>query len=106
MKTPTTALLVVIAVLLAANLFVSLPPQEAQAQAQPPPFPPPVDDTPTVIGVSAIVIGTGLGDVSFIYRIWSDGMVEENRFVFNTNNCPGAAEGHLAGWCGWTTVPE
>ncbi len=32
MKTPTTVLLVVIAALLAANLFGNLPPQEARAQ--------------------------------------------------------------------------
>ena len=32
MKTPTTVLLVVIAALLAANLIVNLPPQEARAQ--------------------------------------------------------------------------
>ena len=51
MKTPTTVLLVVIALLLAANLI----PATAQS---PPPFDPPQEPTePTVIGIAATHVG-------------------------------------------------
>ncbi len=95
MKTPTTVLLVVIAALLAANLFVNLPAQEATAQAQPPPFPPPVDDSPRPVGIAATHWKTTSGiNTHFVYRVWSDGRVERNR------------RNHTGPWLGWETVPE
>ena len=68
------ALLAVVAVLLGLNLFVSLPPQEATAQAQPPPFPPPVDDSPRLVGITVTEAGASF---QHVLRLWSDGVVEQ-----------------------------
>ena len=88
MKTPTTVLLVVIAVLLAVNLI----PATAQ---QPPDFLDPPDSEPSVVGITATQFHHGaLGDIHWVYRLWSDGMVERNQQFFSGN------------WQGWTTVPE
>ena len=90
---PTTLLLAIIAALLAANLFVSLP--AATAGGPDDDDRPTTPTTPTVIGIAAIRIPAGGGNQRpQIFRIWSDGMVEENIKL-----CGGV-------WCGWETVPE
>ena len=66
MKTPTTVLLVVIAALLAANLFVTLPEAKAQPSLR-------AAEVPHVIQVEP---GAGLR----VYRVWSDGVIEEAMF--------------------------
>ncbi len=97
---PITLLLAIIAALLAANLFVSLPPQEAQAQS-PPPFDPPQEPTePTVIGIAATQ-GHSNSNSRTIYRVWSDGTTEENRHCFFSGSPIGGWD-----WCGWEPVPE
>ena len=76
MKTPTTVLLAVIAALLAANLFVNLPPQEAKAQLHH--HPPP----PTVVTMS--IHTTPSGEFARVFRLWSDGSVDTTRVIFET----------------------
>ena len=90
MKTPTTVLLVVIAVLLAANLFVNLPPQEATAQPHRPVanlFNPPPE--PTVVSVSLEQLWTASGPTRDfrIVRAGGDGEVDvsQGRFASATS---------------------
>ena len=96
---PTTVLLVVIAALLAANLFVNLPPQEAQAQAQPPPFPPPVDDSPRLVGITV--------KSQYVLRLWSDGVVE-HRVAGNGGNGSGPLNWDPGSvqFTGWTEIVQ
>lgn len=47
---------------------------------------------PKVVGIAAHSGINGSG--STIYRIWDDGLVEQNK------TCP------MSEWCGWTIVPE
>ncbi len=66
---PTTVLLAVIAVLLAVNFVVNLPPQEATAQ-------------PSLRAAAVphvIQVEPGLVNAS-VYRLWSDGVIEEAVF--------------------------
>ncbi len=90
MKTPTTVLLVVIAALLAANLFVNLPPREATAQ------PHLKADAPHVIQV---VQGPAFDPR--IYRLWSDGVIEEALFGSVNWACEPISPGF-----GWQVIPE
>ncbi len=71
MKPPATILLVVIAALLAANLFVNLSPQVG---ASPPRTALSGDDDEAVlVGISVIDAGANFRHV---LRLWSDGVVE------------------------------
>ncbi len=92
MKTPTTVLLVVIAALLAANLIVNLPPQEVKAQSHLHAV------VPHVIQVEP---GAGLR----VYRLWSDGVIEEAMFEdvnFDANaGCVPGVPGMA-----WQVIPE
>ncbi len=63
MKTPTTVLLVVIAALLAANLFVNLPEAKAQPSLRAAAVPHVIQVEPGLISAS-------------VYRLWSDGVIE------------------------------
>ncbi len=66
---PTTVLLAVIAVLLAVNFVVNLPPQEATAQPS--------------LRAAAVphVIQVEVGAINAsVYRLWSDGVIEETVF--------------------------
>ena len=93
MKTPATVLLVVIAVLLAANLVVNLSPQVG---ANPPRTALSGDDDDEAVLVGISVAGTG----NFhILRLWSDGVVEE-RVASNGGNPSGPLNWHA------TIVPE
>ena len=90
MKTPTTVLLVVIAALLAANLFVNLPPQEATAQPS--------------LRAAAVphVIQVEVGAINApVYRLWSDGVIEETIFDGPVNGCNPPPTGF-----GWQVIPE
>ena len=64
MKTPATVLLVVIAALLAVNLIVNLPTQEAKAQSH--------LKAPQLVDVAVV----RPADHPTIVRIWSDGFAE------------------------------
>ena len=66
---PTTVLLAIIALLLAANLIVNLPPQEAKAQSHLHTL------APHVIQVEALATATGR-----VFRLWSDGVIEGAKF--------------------------
>ena len=74
MKTPTTVLLVVIAALLAANLFVNLSPQVG---ANPPRTALSGDDDDVVL------VGISVWSGSKVIRLWSDGVVEERQAHIN-----------------------
>ncbi len=63
---PTTVLLAVIAALLAANLIVNLPPQEAKAQTHLAA----IGNGDDVVLVGISVVGTGAG-LFHILRLWS-----------------------------------
>ncbi len=84
-------MLVVIAALLAANLFVNLPPQEAKAQ------PHLKAEAPQVIQV---VQGEG-SNAPRVYRLWSDGVIEEARFDCVNWECEPVSPGF-----GWQVIPE
>ena len=93
MKTSATVLLVVIAALLAANLFVNLPPQEATAQ-------PHLTAAPHVIQVEP-----GAGNNPRIYRLWSDGVIEETIFDGHVNSDTSCVPPSTPGF-GWQVIPE
>ncbi len=88
MKTPTTVLLAVIAALLAANLFVTLPPQEATAQ-------------PSLRAAAVPHVIQVEPAPSRIYRLWSDGVIEEARFDSVNAACVPESGGF-----GWQVIPE
>ncbi len=69
---PTTVLLAIIALLLAANLFVNLPPQEAKAQTQ---LRAAAGDDDDVVLVG-IAVTESSGAFRHVLRLWSDGVVE------------------------------
>ncbi len=95
MKTPTTVLLVVIAALLAANLFVNLPPQEATAQPHLRAV-----EVPHVIQVEVGLSPVGINTRD--YRLWSDGVIEEAVFD-DLNSClPVEPPSGFA----WQEIPE
>ena len=75
MKTPTTVLLVVIAALLAANLFVNLSPQVG---ASPPrtALSGDDDDEAVLVGITVIHAGNSSSH-KHVLRLWSDGVVEQ-----------------------------
>ena len=82
---PTPVLLAIIAVLLAVNLIVNLPPQEAAAQhlntaraAQIAAGP----ATPVPLSISAVQSGSGFR--SKVYRLWSDGSVDVSGFTYSS----------------------
>ncbi len=83
------SLLTVIAVLLAANLIVNVPPQEATAQ-------PHLRAAPHVIQVEP-----GAGNNPRIYRLWSDGVIEEAVFGYSNPACVPDSPGF-----GWQEIPE
>ena len=84
MKRPntTTVLLAVVAVLLGLNLWHST----AKAQPQVP---------PRVIQIEA---SGGSVTQHYVYRLWSDGLVERQYWCGSASCCDD-------GWCGWLTVP-
>jgi len=91
MKTPTTVLLVVIAALLAANLFVNLPPQKAVAQPSLR-----VAEVPHVIQVEPGLVNAR------VYRLWSDGVIEEAVFESISSCLPDEPPTGFA----WQEIPE
>ena len=94
MKTPTTALLVVIAALLAVNLIINLSPQVG---ANPPRTALSGDDDEAVlVGIS--VTGS-TGGTLHVLRLWSDGVVEV-RVATNGGNPSGPVYWHP------TIIPE
>ena len=98
MKTPTTVLLAIIALLLAANLFVNLPPQVATAQ-------PSLRAAPHVIQFEP---GPGhhQGAAARVYRLWSDDVIEKARFEFFAD--PGSDPDCVPDSPGlaWQEIPE
>ena len=84
-----TAMLGVIAVLLAINLAVIAPGQEAMAQAN-------LSARP---GRAVALQANQFGSV--IYRMFGDGTVERNVNVMDPFGDPCASD-----WCGWEIVPE
>ncbi len=89
---PTTVLLVVIALLLAANLIVSTE-REAEARevaaAGPEPY---------VVQISNAVTGSNSA-TQWLYRLWSDGAVD----VFKTNLSPTPGS-NTSTWWGWVPL--
>ena len=92
MKRKTThVLLVVIAVLLGLNLFRPTPPSQ-EAQAQP--------------GIEIPVRAVALwgqnedGGNVIVYRLWSDGLVEQIKVFDPKIAC------FADGWCNWMPLPE
>ena len=91
---PTTLLLAIIALLLAANLIVNLPPQEATAQ-------------PSLRAVEfphVIQFEPGQTEFARVYRLWSDDVIEEARFHGFANgdsDCLPDVTGS-----GWQVMPE
>ncbi len=90
----THAILAVIAVLLATHLVVWLSGNEAHAQS-----PPTEPQERHVVGITAINDTHSLNSQTsrYLYRLWSDGVIEQNRFrssAFNGCNC----------WQGWQVV--
>ena len=92
----TTAILAVIAFLLAAHLAVMLSGTEAHAQSPDQPGPPTEPQEPHIVSISAPDYGT-------VVRLWSDGVIERNLYNGSGPNSPG---GGCGGWCGWRVVPE
>ncbi len=91
MKTPTTVLLAIIAALLAANLFVNLSPQVATAQ-------------PSLRAAAVphvIQVEPGLISAS-VYRLWSDGVIEEAVFESISSCLPDEPPTGFA----WQEIPE
>ncbi len=92
---PTAVLLAIIALLLAANLVVNLPPQEATAQSHL------KTAAPHVIQVETL----GPGPSSLVFRLWSDGVIEEAMFEdvnFDANaGCVPGVPGMA-----WQVIPE
>ena len=93
-------LLAIIAALLAAHLAV-LSGNEAHAQSPPDQPGPPTTEPqePHVVGITAINDTHSLSSQTprYLYRLWSDGVIEQNRFrssAFNGCNC----------WQGWKVV--
>ncbi len=84
-----TALLAVIAVLLAINLAVTAPGQEAMAQP----------NTSARPGPAVALQTDQFG--SRIYRMFSDGTVEQNVNIRDPLGDPCGSE-----WCGWEKIPE
>ena len=86
------SLLAIVAALLAANLIVNLPPQEAKAQSHL------QTAAPHVVQVEP---GAGLR----VYRLWSDGVIEEGMFEdvnFDANaGCVPGVPGMA-----WQVIPE
>ncbi len=85
---PTTVLLAIIAALLAANLIVNLPPQEATAQSH----------LRAAAAPHVIQVEPAPGR---IYRLWSDGVIEEARFDCVSPACVPDSPGF-----GWQVIPE
>ncbi len=83
-----TALLAVIAVLLAINLAVTAPGQEAMAQP----------NTSARPGRAVALQANQFGSV--IYRMFGDGTVERNVNFMDPLGDPCGSE-----WCGWEVVP-
>lgn len=89
-KNVSTTLAVVALLALTGGLISSYAMGDA---GEPGPTPGPV---PTVIGIAAH--GDSVTHDSFIYRIWSDGLVEKNRAT--SSSCG------FENWCGWTVVAD
>ena len=89
-------LLVIVVVLLAANLVVSAPSQEARAHGSGPP-------------VKAVELNVSLGGGGpegpsvTVFRLWSDGTVEGN---LGSSVWLPHGECYSFDWCGWEAVPE
>ena len=91
---PTAVLLAIIAVLLAVNLVVNLPPQVATAQ----PMTHLKAAAPHVIQVEPSLSG-------HIFRLWSDGVIEEAVFDGLSAAClPNDGAGPIGS--GWQVMPE
>ena len=88
-----TALLAVIAVLLAINLAVTAPGHEAQAQGVGPPA-----------RAVAFEVQSGMTG-PIVWRIFSDGTIERNQGFRSSfgSDCPDLS---AIEWCGWVVVSE
>ena len=84
-----------VAGLLGLNLLVNLPTQEAEAA---PPWLPPVDDSPTVVGMAIEP------NNDRVWRIWSDGVFETRRRQ-NAPSGPGVCWSFV-GTEDWLTVED
>ncbi len=89
-----TALLVVIAVLLAINLAVTAPSHEAQAQGVGRPA-----------EAVAFIVKDEFMDLT-AYRLWSDGTIERNVGDFGPFTPGEPCLGSPVEWCGWEVIPE
>ncbi len=93
----THALLAVVVALLGLHLALRLSPREATAQE--PEFNVDrefnVEPEPPAVRVIQIEPSEG----NDFYRLWSDGVIERNRFE-NLNPCSGDP------WCGWEAIPD
>ncbi len=85
-------LLTIVAALLAANLIVNLPPQEATAQPH-----------LTAAAPHVIQFEPNQSEFARVYRLWSDGVIEEARFegFSNDGDCSPDSSGS-----GWQVMPE
>ena len=99
MKTPTTVLLVVIAALLAANLFVSLSPQVG---ANPPRTALSGDDDEAVL--VGITVTEATGSFRHILRLWSDGLVEQRIAAASSVVSPMNWDVPPAQFTGWVEI--
>ncbi len=96
MRCNTAALLVIIAALLAVDIALRVSPREAVAQDQFE-FEFEAARTPHVIQVETL----GPGPSSLVFRLWSDGVIEEAKFeIINNGDClpqtPGVAWQEIA----------
>ncbi len=84
-------LLAIIAALLAANLVVNLPPQEAKAQ-------------PHLTAAAPHVIQVEVGSINVsVFRLWSDGVIEEA--LFDGHDPYSCVPTGTPGF-GWQVIPE
>ena len=91
-----TALLAVIAVLLAINLAVTAPSHEVQAQGVGRP-------------VEAVAFEVDFGVVGpLLWRFFSDGTIERNEGIrtFGFSGFTECSEFPSIEWCGWEVIPE
>ena len=87
-------LLVIVAVLLAANLILSAPGQARAGNG------PPVK----AVELRLFEGGGPGGPAVTAYRLWSDGTVERNQGL--TDPLTNPEECFTFDWCGWQVVPE
>ena len=93
-----TVLLAIFAALLAANLIVNLPPQEATAQSH---LKTAAQTHPA--GPHVIQVEPGQHGLTRVYRLWSDGVIEEAVFQGVGGVCV-TDQGPIG--FGWQEIPE